>query len=88
MEIIRTFADSGKSGLRLDGRDALKELIAVVETRGDVGNGREDLRPVARARAPERQARVALPERQAFSQFALPSRRRFSAELDGDSAST
>jgi DNA invertase Pin-like site-specific DNA recombinase len=27
MEIVRTFADSGKSGLRLDGRDALKELI-------------------------------------------------------------
>ncbi len=32
MEIIRTFADSGKSGLRLDGRDALKELIAVVQS--------------------------------------------------------
>lgn len=24
MEIVRTFADAGKSGLRLDGRDALK----------------------------------------------------------------
>jgi DNA invertase Pin-like site-specific DNA recombinase len=33
MEIVRTFADSGKSGLRIDGRDALKELIAQVETK-------------------------------------------------------
>ncbi len=32
MEIVRTFADAGKSGLRLDGRDALKDLIAVVQT--------------------------------------------------------
>jgi len=24
MEIVRTFSDSGKSGLRLDGRDALR----------------------------------------------------------------
>lgn len=32
IEIVRTFADSGKSGLRLDGRDALKELIDVVQT--------------------------------------------------------
>src|SRR5262245_41426867 len=32
MEIVRTFADSGKSGLRLDGRDALKELITVVQS--------------------------------------------------------
>jgi len=32
MEIVRTFSDSGKSGLRLDGRDALKELITVVQT--------------------------------------------------------
>jgi len=31
MEIVRTFADAGKSGLRLDGRDALKDLIAVVQ---------------------------------------------------------
>jgi DNA invertase Pin-like site-specific DNA recombinase len=31
MEIVRTFADSGKS-LRLDGRDALKELITVVQS--------------------------------------------------------
>jgi DNA invertase Pin-like site-specific DNA recombinase len=29
--IIRTYADEGKSGLRLDGRDALKQLIADVE---------------------------------------------------------
>jgi DNA invertase Pin-like site-specific DNA recombinase len=27
-----TYADEGKSGLRLDGRDALKSLIEVVET--------------------------------------------------------
>src|SRR4051794_17074716 len=32
MEIVRTYADSGKSGLRLDGRDALKQLLADVES--------------------------------------------------------
>jgi DNA invertase Pin-like site-specific DNA recombinase len=31
MEIVRTFADAGKSGLRLEGRDAIKELIAIVQ---------------------------------------------------------
>ncbi len=31
-EIVRTYADEGRSGLRLDGRDALKTLIADVET--------------------------------------------------------
>lgn len=31
LEIIRTYADEGKSGLRLEGRDALKQLIADVE---------------------------------------------------------
>jgi DNA invertase Pin-like site-specific DNA recombinase len=31
-DIIRTYADQGKSGLRLDGRDALKRLIADVES--------------------------------------------------------
>ena len=31
MEIVRTFADSGKSGLRMDGRDGLKQLISIVE---------------------------------------------------------
>lgn len=31
-EIVRTYADEGKSGLRLDGRDALKQLISDVET--------------------------------------------------------
>jgi DNA invertase Pin-like site-specific DNA recombinase len=31
IEIIRTYADQGKSGLRLDGRDALKQLIETVE---------------------------------------------------------
>jgi len=30
-EIVRTYADEGKSGLRLDGRDALKQLIQDVE---------------------------------------------------------
>ena len=31
MEIVRTYADAGKSGLRLDGRDSLKQLLADVE---------------------------------------------------------
>lgn len=31
IEIVRTYADEGKSGLRLDGRDALKRLIHDVE---------------------------------------------------------
>jgi len=31
-EIVRTYADEGKSGLRLDGRDALKQLIQDVES--------------------------------------------------------
>jgi DNA invertase Pin-like site-specific DNA recombinase len=31
MRVIRTFVDSGKSGLRLEGRDALKELIQVIQ---------------------------------------------------------
>lgn len=30
IEIVRTYADEGKSGLRLEGRDALKHLIADV----------------------------------------------------------
>ena len=28
IEIVRTYADEGKSGLRIDGRDALQQLIA------------------------------------------------------------
>src|SRR6202048_1658461 len=32
IEIVRTFADAGKSGLRLDGRDALKLLFETVQT--------------------------------------------------------
>ena len=36
MIIVRTYADSGKSGLRIDGRDALKQLIS------DVESGRSD----------------------------------------------
>lgn len=32
MAIVRTYADSGKSGLRIDGRDALKQLIHDVES--------------------------------------------------------
>ncbi len=31
IEIVRTFSDSGKSGLRIDGRDGLKELIDLVQ---------------------------------------------------------
>jgi hypothetical protein len=30
-DIVRTYADNGKSGLRLDGRDALKQLLIDVE---------------------------------------------------------
>jgi DNA invertase Pin-like site-specific DNA recombinase len=33
LEIIRTYADEGKSGLRLDGRDGLTRLIKDVEER-------------------------------------------------------
>ena len=33
-EIVRTFADAGKSGLRLDGRDALKQPIELVPNGG------------------------------------------------------
>jgi DNA invertase Pin-like site-specific DNA recombinase len=36
MTIVRTYADAGKSGLRIDGRDALKQLIH------DVENGKAD----------------------------------------------
>jgi DNA invertase Pin-like site-specific DNA recombinase len=32
IEIVRTYADSGKSGLRIDGRQALQQLIKDVET--------------------------------------------------------
>lgn len=32
MNIVRTYADAGKSGLRIDGRDALKQLLQDVET--------------------------------------------------------
>jgi DNA invertase Pin-like site-specific DNA recombinase len=32
MVIVRTYADAGKSGLRIDGRDALKQLIEDVES--------------------------------------------------------
>src|SRR5687768_469442 len=38
--VVRTYADTGKSGLRLDGRDALKQLIA------DVRSGNTDFRAV------------------------------------------
>jgi DNA invertase Pin-like site-specific DNA recombinase len=33
IKIVRTYADEGKSGLRIDGRDALKQLIADVQYR-------------------------------------------------------
>ena len=36
MEVVRTYTDAGKSGLRIDGRDALKRLIY------DVENGKAD----------------------------------------------
>ncbi len=36
MVIVRTYTDAGKSGLRIDGRDALKQLIS------DVENGQAD----------------------------------------------
>jgi DNA invertase Pin-like site-specific DNA recombinase len=39
-EIVRTYADSGKSGLRMDGRDALKNLI------GDVQTGNADFKTI------------------------------------------
>lgn len=39
-EIVQTYADEGKSGLRLDGRDALKRLIA------DVQAGRADFQAI------------------------------------------
>src|SRR5260370_15515405 len=32
IDIVRTYADEGKSGLSLDGRDALKQLIEDVQT--------------------------------------------------------
>ena len=32
IEIVRTYADEGRSGLRLDGRDALKQLIYDVQS--------------------------------------------------------
>src|SRR5947209_18657750 len=32
LEIVRTYAEEGKSGLRLDGRDALKQLIEDVQS--------------------------------------------------------
>jgi DNA invertase Pin-like site-specific DNA recombinase len=32
MEIVRTFADAGKSGLRIEGREALQQLMAVVQS--------------------------------------------------------
>jgi DNA invertase Pin-like site-specific DNA recombinase len=32
MAVVRTYSDEGKSGLRLDGRDALKQLIDDVQT--------------------------------------------------------
>jgi DNA invertase Pin-like site-specific DNA recombinase len=32
LEIVRTYADAGKSGIKIDGRDALKQLIDDVQT--------------------------------------------------------
>src|ERR1044072_7523344 len=39
-QIVRTYADEGKSGLRIEGRDALKQLIA------DVQEGRTDFKAI------------------------------------------
>lgn len=39
-DIVRTYADQGKSGLRIDGRDALKQLLA------DVQEGRADYKVI------------------------------------------
>ena len=36
MEIVRTYSDSGKSGLKIEGRHALRQLISDVES-GDIG---------------------------------------------------
>ncbi len=40
MTVVRTYADAGKSGLRIDGRDALKQLIQ------DVENGNADFNAI------------------------------------------
>jgi DNA invertase Pin-like site-specific DNA recombinase len=32
LEVVRTYADAGKSGLRLDGRDSLQQLLSDVQT--------------------------------------------------------
>jgi len=40
MDIVRTYADEGKSGLSLEGRDALKQLIE------DVQNGKADFQAI------------------------------------------
>ena len=32
LEIVRTFEDSGKSGLRIEGREQLKELLETVQS--------------------------------------------------------
>jgi DNA invertase Pin-like site-specific DNA recombinase len=40
LEIVRTYTDAGKSGLRLDGRDGLKQLLS------DVESGRADFEAI------------------------------------------
>ena len=40
IEVVRTYTDAGKSGLRLDGRDALKQLI------DDVQSGRANFQTI------------------------------------------
>ena len=45
MEIVRTYSDSGKSGLKIEGRDGLKRLIEDVE-HGDIRRERSDARCV------------------------------------------
>ncbi len=39
IEIVKTYADEGKSGLKIHGRDALKRLIEDVQAGTSVSNG-------------------------------------------------
>jgi len=40
LEIVRTYADEGKSGLRIDGRAGLQQLLRDVESSADGGGSR------------------------------------------------
>lgn len=58
LEIVRTYADEGKSGLRIDGRQALQNLIS------DVVNGNADFCVIPRLR---RESMEWIPRRQAHA---------------------